>query len=792
MINLITKLLAFAWLLPVIAFANDDISDTLRTYALPSVTVTSVRANEQTPIPYVELSKAVIQQTYTTQDIPSLLVGLPSIVFYSENGNSIGYSNLTMRGFDQRRISVMINGIPQNDPEDHNVYWIDFPDLASNLEEIQIQRGAGLINYGSAAIGGSINLTTTNYANSKGLFIASGIGFQQYANDIKLNVNKQSIEFSSGLQNNYAYYGRLSRIFSNGYRDRSFADLNSYFFSASRFDEKVTSQINIFGGPLHDGLAYTGLPKSWTADYSMRRKNPAWWSYDSTGTNIDYFEHRRPQETEKFSQPHFELLNEITLTDNAKILSSLFYYEGNGYFDYDASWADTNMLRINFEQGFNPQQNPVSTIFRGAVENKQGGWIPRFVFNHTNGELLIGSELRMHRALHYGKIVSANNLPDDFNPAFRTYEYRGIRDILSFFLRENYKLSNILTITGEFQINYQRYSIDNEKFGNIYSRYLNIDGSVINNGENLFDIKYLFFNPRLAFNLIPNQNTRIYGFAALTSREPRMRNIYAADDSYFGAAPLFNAVINPDGQIAFDFQKPLTKPEQMLNLEFGYVFSNDFLYFNANLYWMEYMNELVKSGKIDVFGNPIDGNAEKTRHYGIELFGKYLLKTNFGLISFSANSTISRNKIIAYNWILSDNEDPNLSAISLSGNSIAGFPDLMFNFSLDYYFNNLSLKIAYHYVGSSKTDNFGNLLTESTLLKEHLGFDYYTDNTLEAYSFLNTNISYKIENILTLQHLKLHLQINNLLNQIYNAGATGKYFFPAAERNLYFGIELGL
>jgi len=251
MINLIAKLLPFALLLPVIAFANDDISDTLRSYSLPSVTVTSVRADQQTPVPYVELSKAEIEKTYTTQDIPSLLVGLPSIVFFSENGNSIGYSNLTMRGFDQRRISVMINGIPQNDPEDHNVYWIDFPDLASNLEEIQIQRGAGLINYGSAAIGGSINMTTTNYANRKGLFITSGIGFQQFDSDIMLNVNKQSIEFSSGLQNNYAFYGRLSRIYSNGYRNRSFADLNSYFLSASRFDNNVISQINIFGGPLY-------------------------------------------------------------------------------------------------------------------------------------------------------------------------------------------------------------------------------------------------------------------------------------------------------------------------------------------------------------------------------------------------------------------------------------------------------------------------------------------------------------------------------------------------------------
>ena len=80
---------------------------------------------------------------------------LPSTTFYSESGNGIGYNYLSIRGFDQRRITVSVNGIPQNDPEDHNVYWLDFPDLLANTELIQVQRGAGSGVFGYPAIGGS-------------------------------------------------------------------------------------------------------------------------------------------------------------------------------------------------------------------------------------------------------------------------------------------------------------------------------------------------------------------------------------------------------------------------------------------------------------------------------------------------------------------------------------------------------------------------------------------------------------------------------------------------------------
>ena len=201
------------------------------TFLLPPVVITPTMARErETPATFTNLDKTQIGDRYTVQDIPVLLSDLPSMTTYSENGNGIGYNYINLRGFDQRRLSVMINGVPQNDPEDHDVYWIDFPDLLASTENIQVQRGAGNDFYGPPAIGGSINLTTNPFTQTPGITVESDFGFQQFrdsSNSLPLNTKKFSASVSSGLvDQHYLLYGKLSRILSQGYRVNSWVDLN--------------------------------------------------------------------------------------------------------------------------------------------------------------------------------------------------------------------------------------------------------------------------------------------------------------------------------------------------------------------------------------------------------------------------------------------------------------------------------------------------------------------------------------------------------------------------------------
>ncbi len=184
-----------------------------------------------TPAAFSKINKEEIKNNYSVQDIPSFLSTLPSTMFYSENGNGIGYNYLNIRGFDQRRITVTVNGIPQNDPEDHNVYWLDFPDLLASTKLIQVQRGAGGI-FGYPSIGGTVNIITSGFTPKPELNL--GISYGSYI------TRKYSASFSSGLiDGKYTVYGSLSQILSSGYRDLSWVKFNSYHFSAARYDKEL-------------------------------------------------------------------------------------------------------------------------------------------------------------------------------------------------------------------------------------------------------------------------------------------------------------------------------------------------------------------------------------------------------------------------------------------------------------------------------------------------------------------------------------------------------------------------
>ncbi|MDE6279664.1 MAG: Plug domain-containing protein, partial [Paramuribaculum sp.] len=120
---------------------------------LPEVQVLSNRATTDTPVAFSNISRKAIEKVNDGRDIPFLLSMVPSMVFTSDAGAGIGYTSMRVRGTDPSRINVTINGVPQNDAENHRVYWVNMPDLASSLRDVQIQRGAGTSTNGAGAFG---------------------------------------------------------------------------------------------------------------------------------------------------------------------------------------------------------------------------------------------------------------------------------------------------------------------------------------------------------------------------------------------------------------------------------------------------------------------------------------------------------------------------------------------------------------------------------------------------------------------------------------------------------------
>ena len=717
----------------------------------------AISKSGSSPVSFSQIKKDEIKENYVHQDIPEFLSYLPSTTFYSESGNGVGYNYMSIRGFDQRRISISINGIPQNDPEDHNIYWIDLPDLLENTELIQVQRGAGNGVIGYPAVGGSINIITATHSDKSKYELYSTLGSYNY--------RKYGVSVSSGLINNkYSFSARLSRTLSSGYRDNSWVELNSYYLSAVRFDKNLTTQLNLYGGPLEDGLVYNGLPKWAINNKELRKENYSYWE-DADG-QYTYTVRRKPTEIENFSQPHFELLNELNISKNITLNSALFLILGEGFFDYDGSWSIfyNDYFRLN-ENGYDPLYIPNGALIRASVENKQWGWIPRFSLKHDNGELIVGAEFRNHISEHWGSINFASNIPPSLEKTYRYYSYEGSKKIMNFFAHENYQFSEKINVLAELQLAYHHYKIANEK-------YLN----------NEFDIDGLFLNPRLGINYKFDTAISSYLSFARITREPRLKNYYDAAESSGGAVPQFNVL--PGGE--YDFSNPLVKPETMNNLELGFVYNKENINLTLNGFYMLFKDEIVNQGQVDRFGQPITGNMDETIHMGIELSSNIKLNK---YIDITLNGAYSKNFISkGSTFINAINGD--VLEVNLKDNRISGFPDLTFNGIVSFKYKNFLSRFFAKYVGKFYSDNYDENLSTYRIL--YPGITDYSDNKVEPYFTANLLMSYEFEADPIFQKIKIFAQVNNVFDKLYAAYAIGKEFFPAAERNIMAGIRIGL
>lgn len=725
---------------------------------LPVIVTANAAKERETPVTFAELPQSDIKERYITQDVPAVLSELPSIVSYSENGNDMGYTHLNLRGFDERRIAVMVNGVPQNDPEDHIVYWIDMPDLLAFTQNIQVMRGAGSDFYGPPAIGGSINFVTTPISPKPGITLTTDFGFQTFGDEDRtvLNSRKYGIALNSGLvADKYSFFGNFSTVNSSGYRQHSWIDVSSYFIGLARFDKTMTTRIHIYGGPLQDGLAYNGIPKFYNTDLRLRRLNYNYFTLNGTEDTVTYTTFRKPQENEMFSQPHYELLHEWNLSPTVKLFNTVFYIQGDGYFDYDGDWIWTDPIAtqwfhevVGYDTSFG-STNFNSMLLRGFVGNKQVGWLPRIEIDHGKGKLTLGGEMRFHRSIHWGKIQYASVYPADYNPDFHFYEYRGEKDMLSLYGHEILHLNDRTTAMIDLQVAYDRYGFNSEKFLNTS-----------------FDVKYLFVNPRLGINY--NFTEKLNGYISLssTSREPRLGNLYTGEEAYDGQRPNFEAAI-VNGNAVYDFSKPLAKPEHLIDLECGIAYKTTSNRLTANFFWMEFTDELINSGKLDIFGVPVTGNAERTRHLGIELTAEQKIS---GGLDVSGNLTFSRNRLIRYRAY-----DESTGALTdFSGNPISGFPDMLANVRLAYHWSALAASISGKHVGAFYTDNTKN---------EHHRVDAYTVCDLDG--------SYEFSSAANGAAIGIHGKVRNLFNVLYFAGGQGYEFFPAAERSYYISLTFG-
>lgn len=731
----------------------------------PLVEVTTTRPEERgSAVAFTRLDEAQVKEKYWAQDVPMLLAETPGVHAYSDAGNGIGYSYVKVRGFSQRRVAVTINGIPLNDPQSHEVYWVDHPDLLTSAKSLQVQRGVGSALYGASAVGGSINLETTGGPAARSLVVETGGG--------SYGTTRFSLHGESGLlENRYTLSGRYSRIVSEGYREQSWSRLWSYAFSASRFDERMTTRVNLYGGPEELHLAYYAVDRAYldgriTGDASQdRRFNPLTWR----------------NETDNFFEPHYELLNDLKLSEKSTFSSSIFYFPGRGYYDdfpYGPIPLASRRLPTFFvnDNTLYPASYYADTTGAGPYEvvatdltqrlwakNKHYGWVPRARFAHAKGELTVGGEWRESTGRRFGELTWGAALPPGTQPNHVMYDYLGRVNVQSVFAQEAFSLRPDLRVTGSLQWRRTRYAI----------------GRDLLNGYD-FKLRYTSLNPRLGVNWNVSDPWNVFASYAHVEAEPILTEIYRADDPT--AVPLFR-VVDPAND---RYEDPLIDPETLNDWEAGIGYTKETTRFRATGYWLDFQNEIVPNGQIGPLGVPITGNAAASTHQGIELEGEWRHRSGFEV---SGNLTLSRNTFDEYREFV-DSTTFN----DYDGNTIAGFPGRMANLTLGYRRGPARLALSMRDTGVQYLDNSEDNRKNPALT----AVPGYQRKRVEASTVLNGVFTMDLGGAaargLGARSLTLDVRGFNLTDLRYESAGyvffEVPYFYPSAGRNVFVSLRV--
>jgi len=451
-------------LFTIVLYEDDNVLD--------EVLVSAVRATSSIPVTYSNLSKKELAKRNLGQDIPILLNYLPSVISSSDAGAGVGYTYLNVRGSNSERINVTINGIPYNDPESHGTFWVNLGDFASSTENLQLQRGVGTSTNGSGAFGASLNILTDAVSEIAGGEISNSFG--------SYGTRKHSVKFTTGKINEHLEVsGRFSNIHSDGYVDRAFTDLKSYFLQASYKDKNTLIKAVSFGGAERTYQSWYGLdPQQLKED---RRQNP--YTYEN--------------EVDDYKQNHYQLHWNEKLNSHWSTNLGLNYTKGAGFFEqYKAAEnaADFNNL---IEDGSD-------VIVRRWLDNDF--YVLNFNANYKDEKLNIisGVSYSNYTGDHFGEVIWGSNLSSGTSIQDRYYFSDAKKTDLSIFSKATYEINKKVAAYLDLQ-----------------GRFVSYKTAGLTSNRNPLDVdaKFNFFNPKAGFTYKIAAQNNVYLSYARANRE---------------------------------------------------------------------------------------------------------------------------------------------------------------------------------------------------------------------------------------------------------------------------------
>ena len=689
--------------------------DSLQNKNLQEVEILAGRATETTPVAYTNIGKEVLKKSNTGVDFPYLISSTPSALTTSDAGAGIGYTTLRVRGTDGTRINVTANGIPINDAESHNVFWVNMPDLASSVKDVQIQRGVGTSTNGAGAFGASINMQISEAGNTPYAEFSGSAG--------SFGTHKATLKVGSGLiADRWAIDLRLSDIGSDGYIDRAETGLQSYYLQGSYFTDNTAVKLITFAGEEQTYHAWNYASKEEMALYG-RRYNSCGYMFTDENGKAHYYD----DQTDNYTQTNYQLLIDHRFSNEWNANIGLHYTKGDGYYqEYKSNRTLKEYALMPYE--LNSETIKKSDLVRKkAMDNHFGGAVFAVTYNANRVNATVGGALNRYVGDHFGQVLWVKNYIGNVVPNHEYYRNQGRKSDGNIYVKGDFGITEHLNAYADVQYRHIAYDIAgcNDKWNDATGAPQRL----------AIDETFNFVNPKAGLSWQINRENRLFGSVSVAHKEPT-RNNYT------------------DGKLN---EHP--KEERLIDYELGYSYTGEYFHAGVNLYYMDYKDQLVLTGELNEIGEPLAANVPRSYRTGIELMAG--AKLPCGLL-WEANATLSRNRVKDFTETLYEDEwvGGERWVIKHGDTPIAFSPDIIVNNTIGYAYKGFEASLQSQYVS-----------------KQYMSNSKQSDHILDAYFVSNLRLAYSFDMPRT-KGVTVGVTIYNLFDHEYeNNGYAGSGFY---------------
>ena len=736
-----TIFLSAALAASVVAHAQTD--TILLTRQLDEVTVNAPVA--QVTNNHTALTNEQLNQSNTGQNLPFLLSATPALVATSDDGLGIGYTYFRIRGTDHTRINMTLNDVPLNDSESQTVFWVNMTDMASSMTSLNVQRGVGTSTNGSASFGASINMSTSlpNHliTSSPDSLLASSVGLS--FNGGMYNTFREMINAHIVLPNHWRANARFSKVNSDGFLYRTASDLYSYYGDLGWYGAKTEVVGRFFGGSEKTGMGWDGVDynTAYGINGADRRYNPAG-EYTTTATDGSDSTAYYPNQTDNYAQQHAQLSINHRFTPQWSLSATAHYTHGAGYYE--------QYKRKKLSYWGLPYSHKAYGMYRKQLDNHFFGGVLSAKYISEPIDLQFGGAANYYLGDHFGTLHYLEDIPLPISNSPYPYEYyrnNARKTDANVYAKANWRIINRaqekLSLYADLQYRYVRYERNGMNDEDMTDLPLKVD--------------FHFINPKAGLTY-QNRGHLLSASFAIANREPS-RNNYKENVVYDATTGEYTG---------------LPHAERLYDYELGYTYSHPRFAVGANLYFMDYDNQLVLTGEYNDVGAYKTKNVKDSYRMGAEITAGVKI-TDW--LRWDANLVASRNKILNYHQYIDLYDDQN-NWNWVGQDSVVGTTTIAFSPTLT-----ASSLFTFDVAGFTAT------VQTNVVSKQYLDNTQDENAMLRAYSTTNLNLQYLLP-IANRRYpdIRLMCQINNIFNTKYanNGGAEASRFMDGSRCCWYY------